>query len=150
MSKVIIREAEERDVLDCLILIKNFAKESKQPFKFDTRKTLETINNSVNNISPVKFFVAELNSEVVGFISAIVYEQLFSRDKTADELAWYVDKSHRGGTAAIRLLKAYEDWAKNNGVICINLSHIEDLTDLTKLYNRLGYRKIEATFRRDV
>jgi hypothetical protein len=150
IKRVIVREATAHDALDCLMLIKSFVKESNQPFKFDSTKTLESINNSIQGLSTLKLFVAEINSEVIGFVLGIVYEQLFSRDKTADELAWYVDKNHRGGTAAIRLLKAYEDWATSNGVVCINMSHIERLTDLSKLYNKLGYKRIEATFQKEI
>jgi len=149
MSKVIIREATEDDTLDCLVLFKSFHKESKQPFKFDTARTLETFQTSVNSESAIRFFVAELNGEIVGFVSAIVYQHLFSKDKTADELAWYVDKEHRGGSAALRLLKTYEEWAIGQGVRCVTMSHIEDLADLSRMYNKLGYKKIEATFQKE-
>tara|TARA_R100000951_G_scaffold28650_1_gene24611 strand:+ start:26 stop:526 length:501 start_codon:yes stop_codon:yes gene_type:complete len=149
INRVIVREAKENDKLDCLMLIKSFVKESNQPFKFDPNKTLESISNSIQDVSPLKLFVAELNSDIIGFVWAIVYEQLFSKDKTSDELAWYVDEKHRGGTAAIRLLKAYEDWASENNVVCMNMSHIDELKDLSKLYNKLGYKKIESTFQKE-
>jgi len=150
MTKTIIREATEQDALDCLLLFKSFHKESDQPFKFDTNRTLETFLNSLGESSSIKFFVAELKGNIIGFVAGIVYQHLFSQDKTADELAWFVDKDHRGGSGAIRLLKTYEQWAIDQGVSCVTMSQIEDLADLSKLYNKLGYRKIEATFQKEI
>lgn len=145
-----VREATKDDLLDCLLLFKQFHRESAQPFNFDVARTSQIFEDSLSEDSPVKFFVADSKGEIVGFVCCIVYQHLFSTDKTANELAWFVAKEHRGGSAAIRLMKTYEAWAMAQGVRCITMSHIEYLADLTKLYKKLGYSKIESTFQKEI
>ena len=57
-------------------------------------------------------FVAESNTEFIGFFVGMCTEHWFGHDKVACDLAVYVHDK-RGVRGAPRLIKAYEEWAWN-------------------------------------
>ena len=87
-------------------------------------------------------FVAEIQGEIVGFIYAAMSTVWFSpMSKVAIELAWWIDESHRGGTSAIRLVHAYESWAKEQGASVITMSDliINGSPSAGTILARMGY-----------
>jgi GNAT superfamily N-acetyltransferase len=71
-------------------------------------------------------------------------QPLFSSETLATEIAWYVNKDHRTSTAAFRLMKAYEEWALSKGVKYVGMTYLEDITDLSEIYEKKGYSKAET------
>ncbi len=143
-----IREATEEDALDCLILFKQFHKESKVPYSWDAKKTQEVFVQTL----PLDNFVtlvAEINNEVVGFICAMYSEPFFSSEKISTEVAWFVNKEYRNSTAGFRLMKSYEDWARGKGVKYIGMTYLENVTDLSEVYEKKGYSKAETQYMKE-
>ena len=68
----------------------------------------------------------------------------------ASEFFWYVKPEHRGG--GIRLLKAFEKWAREQGADRIIMTHLADSMPegLKKLYIRLGYEELETNYIKEV
>lgn len=69
----------------------------------------------------------------------------------AAESVWWVDKSARKGTIPLRMLKAYEYWAKLIGCnkCCMGLiASAKDIDHdkLRKLYTKMGYSLSEETY----
>lgn len=76
----------------------------------------------------------------VGFICGLVMQDLITGMKQGMEQLWYVRPGHRAGSAAIRLLEAFEQEAKKRGaeMILCGCQH-QDFGRMQKLYSRRGY-----------
>lgn len=90
------------------------------------------------------------NSTPVGLLIGYATTTPFSHDLIASELAWYVSPNYRGQRKALDLVYAYEEWAKRIGCKHISMSLLTTLTDATKLYERLGYKKTEISFMKEL
>jgi GNAT superfamily N-acetyltransferase len=91
-------------------------------------------------------FVAEKEDEIVGCICGMITNLWFARNtKVAAELGWWVNEEHRGSTASMRLLQAFENWAKEQGVKAITMSDlvIDGQTPTGQIYKKLGYELVE-------
>ena len=62
-----IRKATEDDLLDCLLLFKQFHKESKLPYSWDAKKTQEVFLQTLP-MKEVETFVAEVDGEIAGYL----------------------------------------------------------------------------------
>ncbi len=87
--------------------------------------------------------VAERDSTVIGMIGLMITPHLFSGVLTAGELAFYVHPAHRGMTG-IRLLRAAEAWASEQGAQSISM--IAPTEAVGQLYARLGYTVLETNY----
>ena len=143
-----IREATEEDALDCLILFKPFHKESKVPYSWDAKKTQEVFIPTLP-LENFVTFVAERENDVVGFICGMYAEPFFSSEKISTEVAWFVNKEYRNSTAGFRLMKAYEEWAKGKGVKYVGMTYLENITDLSEVYEKKGYSKAETQYMKE-
>lgn len=85
-------------------------------------------------------FVAEAK-EIVGFICGALHEQFFTQQKFASDMALFVEDQHRGSSAAFRLIKAFENWAKEKGAshVWLGQSVGQNIDNTTSFYTRLGY-----------
>lgn len=90
----------------------------------------------------VVVIAAEQDGQLIGFISGIVSQYFFSERIKAADLGFFVVPAHRGTSAAIRLISAFEKWADEMGVSEIYLGQTTavDIEKTIKFYTRLGYR----------
>lgn len=90
--------------------------------------------------------VAEADGEIVGGLVGFIGPMWFNPSaRIATELAWWVAESHRGGTAAIKLYRAFEAWADEQGADVIVMSDlvIDGETPAARLFEKLGYATVE-------
>lgn len=98
------------------------------------------------------FFVAENSrGQVVGALIGVLEHQIFSSALTASVMHIDVLPEARMGGYGVRLLKAFEQWAKNRRAIEINfgINSVDDdaeLVRLTRFARRLGYQMVGANF----
>lgn len=85
-------------------------------------------------------FVAT-SGEVIGMVMGMVVEEFFGHDLKAVELVVYVAPEHRGGSAAVKLVRAYEEKAFSMGVkeVVLGVSTNVHQEKTTRLYERMGY-----------
>jgi GNAT superfamily N-acetyltransferase len=85
--------------------------------------------------------LAEEREQIVGMILGGISEHFFGRGTVASELVVYVAPESRGGTAAMRMLKAFEDWAFSKGAdeIVLGVSTEVHAKRTAEFYQRLGY-----------
>lgn len=90
----------------------------------------------------IAFFVAETNNQVVGYFVGCISKHFFTEDLQAHDLALYVTESHRGSSAAVKLVKAFEAWVKNQNVkqVWFGQSVGHEIEKTQKFYERLGYK----------
>ncbi len=93
-----------------------------------------------------------IEETIVGFFIGIVQPLWFSEQKTGFDLALYILPEHRGGTYAVRLIKAFEAFCAFKGCVEVNLSSSAEIsTELARgLYARLGYQECGFISRKDV
>ncbi len=98
--------------------------------------------------------VYETEGDIQGILAGImtVGSHFFSESRVATELVWFVREEHRRGMAPIRLLRAYEAWAKLMGASKVSLTAVDNKHRemLTQMYKKLGYKSTEETFVREL
>jgi GNAT superfamily N-acetyltransferase len=93
--------------------------------------------------------VAEQDDAVVGMLFGIVSGLWFApRTLWASELAWWVEPAARGGTAGIRLVTAFQDWALKQGakVVAMSSLHLDHDTRVGNVLERMGFSPSEHTY----
>lgn len=96
--------------------------------------------------------LAEDNSEVVGMMAGWCVESFFNHERTARDMILYIRPDKRGGMTALRLVRAFEDWAKEVGArhINIGISAGIDNQRAAKFYQSLGYAQRGVTLSKEV
>ena len=98
--------------------------------------------------------IYETEGAIQGILAGImtVGSHFFSESRVATELVWFVREEHRRGMAPIRLLRAYEAWAKLMGASKVSLTAVDNKHRemLTQMYKKLGYKSTEETFVREL
>ena len=89
-------------------------------------------------------YVAEKDNKLIGFIAGMVQPYFFSQRKRVTDMGFFVQPEHRGSSAAIKLIKALENWAKENNVVdvCLGQTTAVKLEETQKFYTRLGYKTV--------
>lgn len=93
--------------------------------------------------------VVEVDGHVIGAAGAMAYPFYFNTShKTGQEIFWWINPEHRGGSAGTRLFAALEAWARDAG--CKSFSMIAlDAVEPNKVgafYRRSGYRPTEHSY----
>ncbi len=108
---------------------------------FDEHK-LVALFNSPGMVEHGACFIAEDNGEAIGMFCGVVVPHFFGHSLMANDLCLFITKSRRGGTAAYRLIKAFESWALAHGAAALRFgisTNVEPDRTL-KLYEKLGYK----------
>ena len=144
-----IRTATEDDVFDILILAKEFSREAPKSHKWNKDKTEQFLLSSFLNPN-MEIFVIDVGGEIEGALIGMLSELYMSHTVQATELAWFVSKDYRGKIASLRLIKHFEKWSKENGANQIGMGDIEGISSLEKLYNKLGYKRAESVYLKEL
>lgn len=128
-----------------------FFKES--PYKdmiCDEAKMSDLIIDFITNTHERTVILAlDDDGEPIGLLAGTVTEHLFSREKAAFEVIWWVKPDKRGAKASLELFGAFEYWAKRMGCKYIQFGavHQTPYADKVKrLYERKGYVQIESNY----
>lgn len=102
---------------------------------------------------PEMYFMAvvEDGDGIFGMYLGFLCRAFFSRDHVAYDMLLYVTPSRRGGTAAARLIKAFEQWAWAAGAIDIRPGVTSGINPerTCLLYMALGYQQIGYILRKE-
>jgi GNAT superfamily N-acetyltransferase len=80
------------------------------------------------------------NGVPIGFLAVGAVPMLFNRARTVDDLALFVVPERRGSTAALRLLRIMEPWARQRAVaIRMGVTTGTNQRQAIKFLERLGY-----------
>ncbi|MCP8894305.1 GNAT family N-acetyltransferase [Shinella daejeonensis] len=139
---MIVRPAESIDRSACIDLLheSHEAAGFTWPFLPDRAGLLFDLHCT----SPLACCLVLAADTVGGLLLASVFDHPFGAGFWAKETVWYVTPSARG-RGAIRMLDAYEDWAKNRGCAVIGMASLAT-NDVSSLYARRGYAPAETHF----
>lgn len=144
-----IRLATTADIPRMLELCQQFHFQSpykETPYSVSkTRSLLERVLKSDEGL----ILVAEREGVLIGLIGGLVAPIPFADVRVAQELAWWVDPKYRPSKDGIKLLEAYEYWAKN--IVKVNQISVANLMNeyapaLERMYTRRGYEKKEEVW----
>jgi GNAT superfamily N-acetyltransferase len=93
--------------------------------------------------------VGEGQMGAVAMASAMAYPVWFDHEHlTAQEVFWWVEPQHRGGSLGTELRQGLEDWARNKGCLTMEMGALEASRPeiLAQLYERKGYGAKERIF----
>ncbi len=137
-----IRKMREEDVSTCIELGRLMHDESfYRDNDYDERKLWAMWDQSVQNPHQFCMRVAEKDEEVFGLFVGYRYEHFFGYDICSSDLLLYIKPEYRGGTAAPRLIKAYEKWARESDVTEIQIGVSTGVREerTARLFERLGF-----------
>ena len=147
-----IRTATIADIETIIEMIEHY----KLASPLDLHKTsgMETPRLILQNIFDNNrgiIFLAEKNDQVIGMLIAVKNINMWNKDAMCmNELAYWVEPEHRGGSAGYRLLKAYTDtcdYMKSQGEIeYFTVTKMVTSPDLN--YKIFGFGKLEETWSR--
>lgn len=80
-----------------------------------------------------------------GFIAGTVSVFPFGPGKIASETAWWIDPDSRGENRGVKLMEAFEYWAKNIAQ-CDFISMTSLDKDVEKIYKKKGYKLYERAY----
>jgi len=112
---------------------------SAYPFNEEkTNKFFETVIDNGDNC----VFLSVKNGEIVGGFIGGVAPHWSCDFVSAFDYTLFIHKSHRNGTTAIKLIIAYEDWAKSMGVdeSTLGVSTGINTQATARFYESLGYQ----------
>lgn len=79
-----------------------------------------------------------------GLLMASAFDHPFGAGKWASETCWYIRPDARG-RGALRMLNAYEAWARECGCVAVGMASLAD-NDVGALYRRRGFESVEMHF----
>ncbi len=145
-----VRQATAEDLDRYIELLANFHAASPMVgvADFDPPKTRAFLAASLENTS-ILLLVGELDGEIVGVTSCLLYPLYFSPDnQVAQELWWWLTPAARGSGIGHAMFREIEAWAKNKNARALFMIALEDerAAAMEKVYFRAGFRPLERTF----
>lgn len=146
-----IRLATPADAEELLLLGRRMRDEGPNFLKLDfsTEKAAMVIERLIANNG---ILVACKSETIVGLLAFVVIEHLWGHDKIASDVAIFVDPAHRGCTAFLRLVRAFEATAAERGVKMLELGVSAGIDNgkTAKMFTALGYYDHGIGMRKEV
>lgn len=106
----------------------------------------DLVRGGVGSASAI--FVDDREGELAGMLGLFVYPSPLTGQMEAIETFWWVEPEHRGRGSALRLIAAAERWAKEGGALTLRM--IAPTEGVERLYERLRFRRVEASYVRAI
>lgn len=141
-----IREATESDIAALVEMGEDFHSSTPYGFVLSNNPTQYRVICERFMADPAAvLLVADVDGQAVGMLGALIFNHPLSGERTVGELFWWSDPKHRGSTG-VRLLKAAEAWAVEQGASQIAMIQPAWADRVGELYDALGYQRIEVAW----
>lgn len=149
-----LKLATEEDIPPIFNLAKQFRDESPYShLTHDDELLLENIYKIVQGDRNefIVICIVDQSDQILGILAGSLTQTLFSQDRLAVELIWYVLPEHRTAYS-LQLVRAFEYWAKKVGASVCSFSSLDNSSEkvLDRYYRIKGYRKAETTYIKDI
>jgi GNAT superfamily N-acetyltransferase len=119
-------------------------------FSFNAQRTAESLASLVQQQNGKYLFVVAQNAQkkIVGGLIAVIEQHIFSDAFTASIMHIDVLPNARMGGYGVRLLKAFEGWAKNRNVaeLYFGVNSQTGVAQIETLALRMGYEKVGGNY----
>jgi N-acetylglutamate synthase-like GNAT family acetyltransferase len=119
-------------------------------FAFNAQRTAESLASLVQQQSGKYLFVVAQNNQekIVGGLIAVIEQHIFSDALTASIMNIVVLPQARMGGYGVRLLKAFEGWAKNRRVteLYFGVNSQTGVAQIETMALRMGYEKVGGNY----
>lgn len=143
MSNCIVRTAEMSDLAEIIKMGREMHSTCNfSHLQFDPRHFGEFVVNLIAGENH-EVFLAESDGNVTGALLCSTCPSMISPDLVAYEHAFFVRPAHRSLGAALKLLRAYREWAVAQGARRINAGNSAGMPDegYVKLLSREGFTR---------
>lgn len=90
--------------------------------------------------------VHDVDGVACGLLLAVAFDHPFGPVRLSKDTMWWIDPAHRGGTAAVRMLDAYELWSKEQGCTFAGMAGMGEDPNIDTLLKRRGYAVAEKHY----
>lgn len=151
---MMIRKATNDDIPRIVEMAQRFFPESPYPALYGDMPDSQAAGLAIiamqgaPGIDPGVMLVAEDAGELIGMACLFSDRATFNPAvRIASELVFWIEPEHRGGMAAVRLLKAAEKDAREKGVQVNRMAVMSSSPEqAAKLYERMGYSLTECYY----
>lgn len=140
-----IRRAVAADKFRALMLARSFHAAAALPFPFSPMHAAAVFDASLRNADRL-CLVLEIAGKVEGVLVAQAGPHAFGPFKVASELMWWIEPAHRGSGAALRMIAAYEEWARSRDCQFAHIVGLGSDPAVGRIYERRGYQAVERHF----
>lgn len=144
-----VRPAALGDIPTFVALGREMHKESPvyRKYDFDEPKVYDYFRQLIESDWGIVITLVK-DDEIIGGIAAIQCPQWFGSDRWASDIALFIHPDHRGGRAALSLLRAYIAEAKAKGAsqIVMATSTGFEPERIGQLFEAVGFQKIGAVY----
>lgn len=145
-----IKRANKFDINEIVRMLKAYRDNAPTKFLRDSNNQ-EYIEKLLNNIIAGAGFIllATKEENVIGMVIAAQHPNIWNPDiMQISEVAFWVDKEHRGGKTAYRLFNAYiQQCEKLKEENCIHFFSVSKMNNSPNLsYDKFGFEKLEETW----
>jgi GNAT superfamily N-acetyltransferase len=148
MATTINQLANSNDVMLCRDLAVMHHKELGNGIAFDSAAVCYYGRQIANSIERTEMnaWLARNNDQPIGYLFGTISPQVFNWKKIATQHMLYVIPSFRGSSTAIRLIKSFELWAKENFAVemQLNVERLDGMNEeaerISRFYSKLGYK----------
>ena len=143
-----IRNATVNDIPKMIEIGKNLA--SSTTYK-SVNYSEERIEKTIRTLIEHGFcVVAEKNGEIVGGMMGDVYTPWYSNDRMGIDYTLYIEREHRNGLLAVKMIKKFEQWCISMGVKQIRPGIGTGDKNVIRMYKALGYQSVGEWFLKEV
>lgn len=148
-----LRLATQDDLLDMIEIGKLTHSESRfAKFAYDENKLRENLGKLIEfqdkRGSHLCLLAENSAGRKIGCIIGAMEEYFFTRDRSASSILFWVDPSHRGSAAALRLVNSFKSWGAKQGAmeICIPVASGVNLVRTDRFLRRIGFSQTGGNY----
>lgn len=141
-----IRPARAEDIAAMARLGAEFHAMAQLPTTYDAPSLSAFLREALAS-DAFAIFVIEHDAEVVGAAGVCVAPVFFNlAAKAAAEVFWFVSEEHRGTLDSVRLWRALEAWARDQGAATMTMTALAANPGVGDVYRRRGYAEAETHY----
>jgi GNAT superfamily N-acetyltransferase len=143
----LIRHATEADLDQIVAMGLEFLATvygQKLPAPPDPARLKATATWLLEDATTRALLVVERHGQLAGMFGIHVHEHPMLAQRIASELFWWVNADRRGKFDGMRLLAAAREWAMAAGASALHM--VAPDYGIERLYERLGYHKVESAY----
>jgi GNAT superfamily N-acetyltransferase len=116
---------------------------------YDREKVRQLITSYIDDSETRCGLVAEEYDVLLGMLFGYLTEYFFCKEKLACDMVLFVDRKHRGSSAAARLIGAFRNWAVACGAseICLGISSKINIERTGRFYERMGLTHVGGVYK---